>query len=92
MKHPLHPALVHFPVACWTLASMADALSLFWRTGPLQLLAAVLLALGCALGLLAATAGFIELLKLPANHPAERTAYQHMGLALTCFCASTTNN
>ena len=85
MKHPLHPALVHFPVACWTLASMADALSLFWRTGPLQLLAAVLLALGCALGLLAATAGFIELLKLPANHPAERTAYQHMGLALTSW-------
>ena len=24
MKHPLHPALVHFPIACWSLATLAD--------------------------------------------------------------------
>ena len=24
MRHPLHPALVHFPIACWSLATAAD--------------------------------------------------------------------
>src|SRR5690606_40767462 len=30
MKHPLHPALVHFPIACWTLATLADIGSRWW--------------------------------------------------------------
>jgi uncharacterized membrane protein len=49
-------------------------------------LAAVLLAIGCVLGLLAAAAGFAELLKLPEGHPAERTANMHMLFALTSWC------
>ncbi|WP_343251093.1 DUF2231 domain-containing protein, partial [Pseudoxanthomonas sp. KAs_5_3] len=24
MRHPLHPALVHFPIACWSLATAGD--------------------------------------------------------------------
>jgi uncharacterized membrane protein len=86
MKHPAHPALVHFPIVCWSLASLADGAALFAWPVQLQLLAAVLLAIGCALGLLAAAAGFVELLKLPEGHPAERTVTIHMSLALTSWC------
>src|SRR6185312_11054182 len=52
MRHPLHPALVHFPVACWSLAVAADFASLHfgpaawpWSSGPLTV--------GCVMALLA---------------------------------------
>ena len=86
MSHPLHPALVHFPVACWSLATLADGVALLWQPTHLQPLAALLLVTGCAMGLLAAIAGFVEFLKLGDGHPAERTAQCHMGLALCSEC------
>src|SRR5699024_3929686 len=52
MRHPLHPALVHFPIAGWTLAVVADFSGLFlgeaawsWSAG--------LLAMGCAMAVVA---------------------------------------
>jgi uncharacterized membrane protein len=86
MSHPAHPALVHFPVACWTLATLADGVGFWWSPSWLWQLAFVLAVLGCAFGLLAAVAGFVELIKLPAEHPAGGTANAHMGLALTTWC------
>ncbi|MDE2381546.1 MAG: DUF2231 domain-containing protein [Xanthomonadaceae bacterium] len=86
MKHPAHPALVHFPIACWSLASCADGVALLAWPAQLHLLAAVLIAIGCGSGLLAAVAGFVELLKLPAGHPAERAANFHMSFALASGC------
>lgn len=86
MRHPLHPALVHFPVACWTLASLADAAALVWEPGWLWQLAFALAALGCAFGLLAAAAGLYELLRMPPDHPAIATATVHMTLALASWC------
>ncbi len=86
MKHPLHPALVHFPIACWTLATAADLAGLWWLRWPLWQFALALLVVGCVGGLLAAAAGFVELLKLPAQHSAEADAYWHMALALGTWC------
>jgi uncharacterized membrane protein len=86
MKHPLHPALVHFPVACWSLGTLADATSVLHPDASLAQYAAVLLGIGCAAGLLAAVAGLVELLGLPAAHPAGRDASWHMALALTAWC------
>ncbi|WP_374248424.1 DUF2231 domain-containing protein [Thermomonas sp.] len=86
MSHPVHPAVVHFPVACWVLATAADVLGLFWAPPWLWPLAFALAVLGCGFGLLAAAAGFLELLKLPAEHPAGGTANAHMGLALATWC------
>lgn len=86
MRHPLHPALVHFPVACWTLATLADATALVWEPGWRWPFAFALTALGCGFGLIAAAAGLYELLRLPSNHPATRTAMLHMTLALTSWC------
>lgn len=86
MKHPLHPALVHFPIACWSLASAADGIGLFWSIAQLPLFAALLLLVGCASGLVAAGAGFQQLLKLPAEHPALSDVNLHMGMALSSWC------
>ncbi|MGH8540414.1 MAG: DUF2231 domain-containing protein [Stenotrophobium sp.] len=88
MRHPLHPALVHFPVACWSLAVLADFASLHfgeaawsWSGG--------LLAIGCVMAVVAMLAGMVELVRVPEG-AALRDAWWHMGLmlaALTLFAA-----
>ncbi len=86
MRHPLHPALVHFPVACWVLAPLADFGGLVWRPQWLWPASAGLAGLGCAFGLLAAGAGMLELMKLGNDHPASKPALWHMLLALASWC------
>jgi len=87
-RHPLHPMLVHFPVACWSLAVVADVAGLWfgetawrWSGG--------LLAVGCGMALAAMVAGLMELPHVPEG-AAMRVAYWHMGAMLaagTLFCA-----
>ena len=50
-RHPLHPALVHFPVACWSLGVAVDAASFvpsvaIWLEGS-ERWSAGLFAVGC---------------------------------------------
>ncbi len=83
MQHPLHPSLVHFPIACWPLAVLADFASLHfgevaWRWS------AGLLAVGCSMALLAMLAGFVELSKVPEGPPL-RDTYWHMSLMFAAF-------
>lgn len=90
MSHPLHPALVHFPIACWSLATAADAASLFWGE-PAWRLAGWLLVIGTVTALAAMLAGFVELLKIATDSPAMRTAHRHLlsaVTALSCYAAS----
>lgn len=91
MKQPLHPALVHFPVACWTLATVMDVLGVWGTPWSLWLSAFALLAIGCGMGLLAAAAGFYELSRLPDEHPALADASRHMMLALGAWVAFATS-
>jgi uncharacterized membrane protein len=89
MRHPLHPALVHFPVACWSLAVAADFASLHfgaaawaWSGG--------LLAVGCAMAVVAMLAGLLELARVPEG-VAMRDTYLHMSamlVALLLFATS----
>jgi uncharacterized membrane protein len=89
--HPVHPALVHFPVACWVLAPACDAAWLytgdpFWATAALWLTGA-----GVALALVAAVAGMMDLAALQGRDDALRTAGRHvlfMSVALTAAIAS----
>ncbi|MGH8061576.1 MAG: DUF2231 domain-containing protein [Pseudoxanthomonas sp.] len=90
MSHPLHPALVHFPIACWSLATAADVASLWWGK-PVWMLAGVLLALGTLIALAAMATGFMELLKVGAEHPATRDLNRHMLLMLTASCLYATS-
>lgn len=85
MKHPLHPALVHFPIACWSLASLADLAGQWSTRWPFAQWSLGLLIVGCATGLVAAGAGLLDFSKLAPAHPALADASRHMALALTAW-------
>ncbi|MGN6671514.1 MAG: DUF2231 domain-containing protein [Candidatus Nucleicultricaceae bacterium] len=83
MRHPLHPALVHFPIACWTLAVISDFSGLYfgamawsWSGG--------LLAVGCIMAVIAMLAGLLEFTHVPEG-PAMRDVYLHMGFMFVSF-------
>lgn len=84
MRHPLHPALVHFPVACWTLATLADIAGFWWGETAWRL-ASFLMAVGTTLAVVAMAAGLVELMKLESGHPALRDVHRHMVLAATAW-------
>ncbi|HEV7606711.1 MAG TPA: DUF2231 domain-containing protein [Steroidobacteraceae bacterium] len=78
--HPLHPMLVHFPIAFWTSAFGADICGLFFNALPFAALAFGASALGCLLGLIAMLAGIVDFTALPEDSPARDTAVTHMML------------
>ncbi|MDR7135972.1 putative membrane protein [Lysobacter niastensis] len=89
-RHPLHPALVHFPVACWSLATAADFAGFIWGE-PVWRLAGILMVTGTVIAVAAIAAGFIEYMKLDENSPALPDVHRHMLLAATawsCYAAS----
>ncbi len=90
MSHPLHPALVHVPVAGWSLATVADLASL-WLGEPAWRFAAVSMVIGCVVALAAMAAGLWEFAKLPERSPALPTANRHMLCALAAFTAYATS-
>ncbi|WP_417812700.1 DUF2231 domain-containing protein [Thalassospira alkalitolerans] len=82
-RHPLHLAIVHFPIACWSLAVAADVASLWldeaawqWPCG--------LLVVGIVTAVLAIAAGLFEL-RLIADGPAIRDTWRHMVAMLLAF-------
>lgn len=90
MSHPLHPALVHFPIACWSLATAGDLASLFFAE-PAWRFAGLLMAIGVVSAIVAMAAGFFELVKIQADSPAMRDANRHMLLVMaawSCYAAS----
>ncbi len=84
--HPLHPALVHFPIAAWTVVPLLDVLSLMLRNPFWWRCAFWLLAIGAGMALFAMGAGLFDLLALPATHPAQRTAQRHLLLMGSAWC------
>jgi uncharacterized membrane protein len=90
MSHPLHPALVHFPVACWSLATAADLASLAWGE-PAWRFAGIVLVAGIGFSIPAMLAGFLELAKLGPDSPAIKDVNRHMLMvmcALACYVTS----
>ncbi|SHM17717.1 DUF2231 domain-containing protein [Rhodanobacter sp. OK091] len=83
MRHPLHPALVHFPIACWSLATAGDLASLVWGE-PAWRLAGVLLVAGIGFSIPAMLAGFFELAKVAEENPAIKDVNRHM---IVVMCA-----
>jgi uncharacterized membrane protein len=90
MKHPLHPALVHFPIACWSLATLADGASL-WLGAPAWRFAGTMLAIGTAAALLAMATGLVESLKVAADGPAARTVNAHIVAVLAAWLCYATS-
>jgi uncharacterized membrane protein len=85
MSHPIHPAIVHFPVACWSLATLADCGQILFGVNTSQL-AGVLLITGIASGILAMLAGLIEIAKINrTDNESVRLANLHMGAGITTW-------
>lgn len=84
MRHPIHPMLVHFPVACWSLATFADIASFRYGETAWQL-AGTLMAIGIVMALPAMLAGLIELIRVPDERAVMRDAYLHMGVMMLAF-------
>jgi nitrite reductase/ring-hydroxylating ferredoxin subunit/uncharacterized membrane protein len=82
--HPLHPALVHFPIGAFLLSFLFDlAIYLFGaQAAPLSYGAYNLIIVGFVMALLAAIPGLVDWLDIRADHPAKRTATTHMLLNL----------
>lgn len=76
--HPLHPALVHFPVVCWTAAPCLDASQILGLLHDGWRFAYWSIALGVILALPAMAAGLLDLIDLGADHPAQATGQRHM--------------
>ena len=75
--HPLHMMLVHFPIALWSVSLLADVVWL-WRGETLWAeMAFWSVAVGLALAVPTAVAGFVDYLAL-AGGQAERVALWHM--------------
>jgi len=78
LGHPLHPAIVHFPVAAWTAATVSDALFVGLRDPIWWQISRWLLVIGIVTALAAMTAGLVDLVGLPAGQPVQRRAMRHM--------------
>ncbi|HEX7045849.1 MAG TPA: DUF2231 domain-containing protein [Burkholderiales bacterium] len=85
--HPLHPALVHFPLALWYAAVFWDAVG-WWRAEPIwSEFAYWSLALGLLLALPAIASGVLDFLALGPEHPGLDTAARHMLAMLAATAA-----
>jgi uncharacterized membrane protein len=86
MRHPLHPMLVHAPLACWLLLPGCDGAALalgsefFWRVS------ALLAAAGVLLGALAASAGALDYAR--AQETAPNLVRAHAALMGTAWTVS----
>lgn len=90
MRHPLHPALVHFPIACWSLATLADVASLHWGE-PAWHFAGIAMLIGTLAALVAMASGLLEFVKIDDASPALADANRHMLLVMgawLCYAAS----
>ena len=87
--HPLHPALVHFPVVCWTATSVLYAVYLLGRNLAFWHYAWWCNGIGIALALVAMTAGFLDLLAIPPGE-AQDVGQHHMLFMASAWCVYTT--
>jgi uncharacterized membrane protein len=85
--HPLHPALVHFPLALWLAAVFWDLVS-WWRPDPLWWqMAYWCLALGLVVSLAAIATGFVEYAGLAPEQPGIDAAATHMLVMVSATAA-----
>jgi nitrite reductase/ring-hydroxylating ferredoxin subunit/uncharacterized membrane protein len=81
--HPVHPALVHFPIGLFLLSFLSDAATIFGEGGNNLVLASFYLMLGgVAMALLAAVPGLADWWDIRRDHPSRGTATTHMLLNL----------
>ncbi len=79
LGHPLHPALVHIPVALWPAALLFDVLSRAGMGGNLLVrLSFYAIAVGLATALLAVPTGLVDWSSIKREKPAWKIGLYHM--------------
>lgn len=84
MRHPLHPMLAHFPVACWMLATVADVASFRYGASAWGL-ANTLLSIGLVVAVPTFLLGVVDLIRIPRDPAPVRIAFMHMGVMFGAF-------
>lgn len=84
LRSPLHPALVHLPIALFPLSFILDLVSWISPRPELQLVrcAFITIAVGIATAVIAAIVGLVDYTSIRDDHPAKKTATLHMVLNL----------
>lgn len=85
--HPVHPMLVHAPLACWALTPVCDALALALNRAEFWIVSAFLAAAGVVLGAIAATAGSLDFER--GHRAAPKIAIAHATLMGGAWIVST---
>lgn len=86
---PLHPFLVHFPIAFWLLTPVLDAAALFAGPSPWWTLGLAMTALGVFIGALAIAAGLLEYLQPSLAGIDMRLAARHAIRTTLAWCVFT---
>ena len=84
MKHTVHPLIVHFPIACWSLSTLGDLTSNLFTIGQSQLIV-ILMSIGCISAVAAMAAGLYDLSKVEASERIETIVDRHMYAAVTAW-------
>lgn len=84
MRHPLHPTLAHFPVACWSIATIADFATPHYGPSAWHL-ADVLLWIGALAAIPTIIVGIFELTAIPKEPASVRAGFTHMGIMFMAF-------
>src|SRR5215469_2832746 len=87
-RHPVHPALAHLPVGAWVCSLFFDLASqVVGRPQYLALGSEWLIAIGLLGAVVAASAGFVDLVAIERGAGAFRTARAHMLINVLLICA-----
>src|SRR5262249_56231164 len=83
--HPVHPMVVHFPVALWTVATGAYLWVAFGAGEPVVVIAKLANSAGLVMAVLAMFAGLLELRSIDKDSDAMRVAIWHMMIMATVW-------
>lgn len=89
--HPVHPLLVHFPLALWSMTLAWDILGLLQGQMPWWQIGYWSLAAGLVMALPAMATGLIDFAAIGDNPVAERAALRHMTLMGIATCIALAN-
>jgi len=79
LNHPLHPALVHFPIGVWGIASALDVLVVIGiKPAEIWPISSGLIGVGLVMALLAMAAGVFDLVKITKHQSEPPRVYRRL--------------